>query len=80
MIFSPTTVSTVPVEMPVEADAHRDVLREIGKRRKALKLASKELTRDTTKAVRAARKHLTATEIAALVDVDRTGIYKTYSQ
>lgn len=80
MTFSPTTVTTVPVEMPVEADVHRDVLREIGQRRKALKLASKELGTDTKKAVRAARPHLTATEIAALVDVDRTGIYKTYGQ
>lgn len=51
----------------------------MAKRRKAHEVEGRTLQTDTGNLITAARKYLTATEIAALVGVHRTGIYRTYS-
>lgn len=75
----PTTSTTVPAVMPDDADRLRDELREIKERREVLTDAIQQLAQDTGDAIQRARGELSMTEIARLIGIDRTGLYRTYT-
>lgn len=66
--------------MPEDPEQLRHELREIGNRRKRLNTEIEALALDTTRAIRRARrmKLLSMTEVAALVDLDRTYLYRGF--
>lgn len=66
--------------MPGVADEIREELREIGERRKAHVAAGKKLVDDTRTAIKRAKGAVPMTEIADLVDLERTSMYHTYVQ
>lgn len=65
--------------MQDDADRLRDELREIKARRDVLTDAIQQLAHDTGDAIQRARGELSMTEIARLVGIDRTGLYRTYT-
>jgi len=57
----------------------RDELREIGERREQQKLAEEKLAHDTAAAIRRARRaKVSMTEVARLVRLDRTYLYRGF--
>lgn len=71
------TYTTVLAPMPDAAELRRELL-AIGDRRLDLRLAIEKLAIDTNNAISRARGEISMTEIAQLVGVDRTGLYRTY--
>jgi hypothetical protein len=56
----------------------RKQLGEIGRRRAQIRAQTTQLSFDTAVAIRKAQGVLSLTEIATLIGVDRTGLYRTY--
>jgi transcriptional regulator of acetoin/glycerol metabolism len=69
----------VQATMPADdLELLRRKLAEIGRRRKAQNTAIEKLAHDTVEAVNLAQGKLGATEIAALVGLERTTLYRVY--
>lgn len=63
-----------------EVERLRAELRDVGERRKSLNRDIEKLALDTTRLIRKARRArtLTMTEVAVLVDLDRTYLYRGF--
>jgi DNA-binding phage protein len=61
-----------------DVDKLRDELQEIGRRRDDLSTDQAKLARDTRLALRRARGRLPVTEMARLVGLERSSLYRTY--
>lgn len=72
-----TTASTAPARTP-GADKLRSELRDIGKRREVLTAEVTELEDDTGKSIKRAKGKLGMTEVAELLGLHRTSLYRTY--
>ena len=66
--------------MPVDPEKLRSELGEIGERRRHLTAEIERLAKDTAQAVKKARgcKEVSMTEVASLVALDRTYLYRGY--
>lgn len=73
-----TTATTAPVATPGDAEKLRAELRQIGERRTKLTAEVAELEADTGESIRRAKGKLGMTEVAQLLGLHRTSLYRTY--
>lgn len=69
---------TVLARMPDDAEKLRRELLDLAERRRVVVAAVEQLSRDTGRAIKRARGVLAMTEVAELIALDRTSLYRTY--